>query len=203
MAHHPWVLIAEPQDRLDQNFARDVRALLSFEQTLAELHIPRDFYFKNDRMTQMPWGMHDQQDMLLFNTERCDVHAKSHPFLEIKDGYQSQDWPIHLGRPVRCQWFNSVNQLVKHWFKLLPVEARNRHFNGKAFQLRDVTVKPVQGMINIVKNLTNPGKAAWAFADTAFDLASSTLVLMHQLRRTPKPDQQKRANEQTDQRQAA
>ncbi|MFG0251230.1 MAG: glycosyltransferase [Phycisphaeraceae bacterium JB051] len=203
MAHHPWVLIAQPQDRLDENFARDLRALLSFEQSLAQLHIPRDFYFKNERMTKMPWGMHDMQNMLLFNTERCDVQAKPHPFIQVNDGFESQDWPAHLGRPVRSQWFNAVGQLAKHWFKLLPVEARNRHFNGQPFKFSDLSTKPLRGMLKVAKHAAHPGEAAWAFADTAFDFASSMLVLMHQLRRTPKLDLNKQSNQETAERQAA
>lgn len=198
-AKHDWIIIAKPQDQFTQTFERDLRALLSFEQATALLNIPRQFCVGQKPLDEVPMSMRHKMSLPVFCRSRCVVSMQPDDFLEACDGFDVQDWPDKLIKPVKhiCQQSATLH------FARIAEQAFARHQAGMHFTLLEVSVTPVRKIANVIGHFWQVRKNLRVMREMAFDMAVAWRVLLHQIRRTLRVAKPSDTSSDTAQRKAA
>lgn len=185
-ARHPWVLLADPHDRMPESLARELKVTLSFMQTTAVVQVPRRFYLKNKALLETPWGYTRMTHLSVAHRDRCRVEPAAHWFFVPHDGL-SIDAPHALAwHPVQHVWCQSKAQCLPKCVSMIPDDALSRYHAGHRFTLKDITTTPLTGLLRTARHLLHPRQMLWDIAGILFNAASSVMLLRHQMIKTPR-----------------
>lgn len=142
---HDWVLIIDPDERVDVELYKDIFKL--FEEgipyNIGGIYVPWQFYFKKYPLKGTPWGGQNFR-LLLLNKNKYKLSGAVHagrnpidPFIDYFLPYNGNSSNVD-----HHYWMNGFRQLIEKHRRYLTLEPESRYKMGKRSSVKRVIAMP-------------------------------------------------------------
>lgn len=142
-AKNDWVLITDPDERIDAVLVKQVMDLFNnIQGDIAIIRVPILFYMRKRALKGTVWGG-DNSRPLLINKQRVVFSPHVHAGIRIKEGYKVQTLPFNGTRTNvdHHLWMSSYSQLFEKHHRYLKKEGDARYARGERFSFKNLMVR--------------------------------------------------------------
>jgi hypothetical protein len=133
---HPWMLITDPDEVIDNKLAKKIIAMFpQLGPNIAVVRAPIRYYFKKHALVGTPWGGRNSR-RLLVHTQRVNFSPTVHSGIHIKKGFGEYAIEATPSEFIHHYWAKGWINLIGRHLRYLREEGRARYTQGEQFGLK-------------------------------------------------------------------